>query len=115
MVLGCVAAAAATAQYLALRRTDLAIRLALGASPGRARRLVAYAAVLPAGAGVLAGLPLAYIASGLVAGHFFGVNAASWSVYALAAGAALIGCSIAMVPAALKAGRLDPACVLRFE
>ncbi|MEX1129997.1 MAG: ABC transporter permease [Vicinamibacterales bacterium] len=113
--LGCAAAAAATAQYLALRRTDLAIRLALGASPARARRLVIRVAVLPAGAGVLAGLPLAYIASGLVSGHFFGVDASSWSAYAFSAGVALLGCSLAMLPAAVKGGRLDPARLLRAE
>lgn len=113
LVLGALATAAATAQYLALRRTDLAIRIALGASPRRARRLVLSAAALPAMAGVACGLPLAYLISSLVRAHLFGVQSSSAGAYVAAVFVVSFGCLVATLPAAVRGGRVDPAEALR--
>jgi predicted permease len=95
------------------RRRELALRMALGATPGNILALVAKQSAILIGLGVLAGLAGAMVSARLLSGLLFGVGALD-VVVALAvivcAGAA--GVLAALVPAR-RATRVDPSAALR--
>jgi ABC-type antimicrobial peptide transport system permease subunit len=111
--LGTIATATATRQYLSMRRTDFAVRMALGASPSSIRRVVSAGALIPVASGMLLGLPLAYFVAGLIASYRFGVEGSSPVSYLAAMSIIMLGSVMAIAPLALRAGRVSPAEVLR--
>ncbi len=100
---------------VARRRAEMGVRLALGAGPGRVRRLLLGEGLRMAGTGLLAGLAGAVLAGRLLSGLLFGVSA--WDptvmggVFAILLSAAVLS---AWLPA-LRAARTDPAVALREE
>ncbi len=103
------------AYFVTQRTTEIGIRLALGATPSSVFWMVAREAVRPVVPGAVAGLAVAYAASGLIGSLLFGIERLDRPTY-LAAGA-LIGV-IAAVAAALPAARavsVDPIASLRHD
>jgi ABC-type antimicrobial peptide transport system permease subunit len=95
------------------RRREMALRIALGASPAAILGMVARESALLTGIGVLAGLAGAFATARLLAGLLYGVggfDAAAALVVAL--GAALVGILAAIVPAR-RAARVDVSTALR--
>jgi putative ABC transport system permease protein len=104
-----------TAYAVGRRRTELGIRLALGAAPAGIVRLVLWRVLVLVGAGVVAGAVASFWASRFVATLLYGLEPHDPATFVgaaavLAAVAALAG----WIPA-WRASRIDPAVVLRNE
>jgi putative ABC transport system permease protein len=97
------------------RRHELAVRLALGADPGRVVRLVVGEGAQLIVLGVLIGAPGIYIASGLIRGVLVGVSPLDpLTLAAVSAGLGLVALTACYVPARRVLG-IDPARSLRQE
>ena len=103
------------AYSVARRRTEIGIRIALGAVHTRVMRLVLGEAGLLVGAGLVLGAAVAAVATRWVAPFLFGLaalDAATWLVSALALAA--VSVTACAVPA-WRAARMDANAVLRAE
>ena len=97
------------------RRRELGIRTALGAMPSRLIRLVLRDGLTLATAGVVLGLLGSLVASRFLASFLYGVSATDpLTVVAVTALLLVLATCAAVVPAR-RAGRTDPATVLREE
>ena len=97
------------------RRKEFGVRIALGASRSRVVSGVVKEALLPVGAGIAIGLPLALVIARAADRLLFGVASADPTNYMLGAGTlVLVACAAAWLPAR-RASRLDPNVVLRAE
>ena len=97
------------------RRQELAIRVAVGASPGRLVRLVLRSAVAVTGLGLAVGLPAAGATGRGLASLLYGVSPYDpATLAAVAAGVVLTALAAATIPAR-RAARLDPMVVLRTD
>ena len=95
------------------RRTELGIRLALGAAPGGVVRLVLTRVALLVGAGVIAGGTASLLTAKYVATLLYGLEPRDPATFA---GAAVVLCGIGALAGwlpARRASRIDPARVLR--
>ncbi|HEV3062155.1 MAG TPA: ABC transporter permease [Vicinamibacterales bacterium] len=113
LLLAAVGLYGVTAYAVARRRTEIGIRMALGAAPASVVRLVLWRVTLLVGLGVLAGAVVSLWASKLVASLLYGLEPRDPATLAsaaviLAAVSAMAGC----LPA-WRASRIDPAEVLR--
>jgi putative ABC transport system permease protein len=104
---------AVMAAYVRQRRTEIGIRLALGATPSVVRRLVLGEGVRLAGVGAALGLVLAFAATRVLRGLLFAVDPLD-PVSLLGAAVLLVGASglACYLPARYATG-VDPARVLR--
>jgi hypothetical protein len=102
--------------YAVTRRTsEIGLRVAMGATPGRILWMVQRQVVLLAGAGLTLGVPAAVAGAPLVRSLLYGV--APTSPVAIAAAAVVmlaIAAGAGLLPA-LRAARLDPLVALRHE
>jgi predicted permease len=100
---------------ISLRRRELGVRMALGATAGQVRGMVVWQGLRPVAAGLAIGLAAALVAGQLVSGLLFGVKPSDAltliGTAAILAGVALLAC---LLPAH-SATRIDPARVLREE
>ena len=102
--------------YLVGRRArEIGIRMALGAEPREVVRMILSEVMLLVGVGVAIGMAGALGLTRLVESQLFGISAMDWRVltggmFGLASVALLAG----FIPA-LRASRLDPLHVLRYE
>ena len=97
------------------RRKEFGVRIALGASRSRVVSGVVKEALLPVGAGIAIGLPLALAIARAGDRLLFGVASSDPANYLLGAGTLIvIACAAAWLPAR-RASRLDPNVVLRAE
>lgn len=93
---------------LAMKRSELAIRVALGAGPGRiALGVFAEGASLTLIGGLVA-LPVAFVASGTLRGLVFGVPPPATLVFVVAFSSCAIATLLALAVPAWRAGRIDP-------
>jgi predicted permease len=102
-----------TAYAVSRRRSEIGIRMALGAVPAGVIRLVLGRISMIVGAGIAAGTAISLWASPLVDGLIYGLRPRDPGTFA---GAALALCATAAVAAwlpARRAVRIDPAAVLR--
>ena len=97
------------------RRREIGLRTALGAPAGAIVRLVMAGTVRVAGAGVVIGLGVAWLAAPLIATLLYGVSAHDSRVFVTAAAALLIAALLAGLAPALRAARIDPTQTLRDE
>lgn len=95
------------------RRTEIAIRLAVGALPQQVARTIVSNGILLTTVGVLLGLGVSLFATRLLDGLLFGVTARD--PIAMASGVALLLAASAMAAAipAARAARIDPATTFR--
>ena len=100
---------------VARRRGEIGIRMALGAEPGRVRRMLLAEAALLVGIGVAAGLGAALAATRLVASLLYGLQPDDpLTLFLSTAVLASVGVLAAYWPA-LRASRMDPVAALREE
>ena len=95
------------------RRTEIGIRMALGAGPAGAVRLVLGRAAILVGLGVLSGAALSLWASRFVADLLFGLQPRDPGAFLLAAVTLIVSGGVAAWIPARRAARIDPAQVLR--
>ena len=103
---------AVSAQTMALRRRELAIRMALGAAPSGLLRLVLGGALRPVGLGVLLGLGGALLAGRSVAGLLYRVQGTDPGVLLGAAAVLGLAALLAVWLPARRAARADPLAAL---
>lgn len=103
------------AVHVAQREREMGIRAALGASPGRLKRLVVGGALGPVGAGLLAGLCGAVLLSRYLRPFVYGVEPADPATLAMVAIAFTLVAGTASYLPARRAARVDPIVVLRAE
>lgn len=105
----------AMAYWVAERRREVGVRLALGAAPVSIRRLVLRRGLGIVGGGLLAGALIAWVALRAISSLLFGIDSIDpitvAAVTSILAGAAMLAC---LIPA-LRAARTDPATALRSD
>jgi ABC-type antimicrobial peptide transport system permease subunit len=115
LVLGAIGLFGVVAHDVARRRSDLALRMALGADPMRLLRATLSQGAVLVGMGLMVGGALSIWVAGargalsMAPGH-----ADPWSI-AAAAGVLAVTGFVAVLPAALQAARTDPLVALRAE
>jgi putative ABC transport system permease protein len=98
---------------MSLRRSEIGVRMALGATPAEVQRLVIGSALRLIGSGTVAGLAGAALLTRALSSQLFGVTALDPVTFVgMAVALALIGTLAALVPA-YRASRVDPARALR--
>jgi predicted permease len=115
LLLACIGLHGLIATSVAERTREMGIRLALGATPGRAIRTLAVPGVRLAAIGVAAGCLAALAAARLVAHFVWGIEATDPVTFGGVALAFLLVATGASVIPALRILRLDPATTLRSE
>ncbi len=103
------------AQGVEARRRELALRVALGAGPGRVLGLVLRQGLLPVLAGLVLGAPLAWAASRWLESLLYGAEGVAPSVYLTVLGLIVVATVLACLLPARRALRVDPALSLRHE
>jgi predicted permease len=100
---------------VAIRTREIGVRLALGARPARVLRMVLGAALRMVAAGIIVGLPLALLASRLIAGMVFGLTPTDVeTIGAAVAVLVLVGAAAAAAPAR-RAAALNPVTAIHVE
>ena len=104
---------ASIAYEMAQRTRELAIRSAVGASKSDTYRLVMRQGARIGGVGAAIGLVLAIAVSRFTAAQLPAVSALHWTGYAVLGTLLAVLVTLALVPTARRATRLDPAMLLR--
>jgi putative ABC transport system permease protein len=104
-----------TAHHVARRARELAIRLALGASPGNVVRTVGWIAMAPVAAGVVLGCGAVLAGAALLQPFLVEVDPLDSRFYACAGGLLLTVAVLAAWWPIRSATRIDPAVTLRTE
>lgn len=115
LVLGIVGIYGVMSYTVAQRTREIGVRMALGASPGDAMRMVLREGLALAGIGIVAGLMAAAVAARALSGMLYGIGAtdpATFAVVPVALG--LIALMATYLPAR-RATRVDPTAALRGE
>jgi putative ABC transport system permease protein len=115
LVLSAVGLFAVTAFEVRLRRTEMGVRLALGASPSQLRRRVLLVALRPALVGILTGLTVAWWAGSFLQAFLHKVDARDTGTLLGVGLVLVVTVLLAAWPPARRASRVDPAIVLRTE
>jgi ABC-type antimicrobial peptide transport system permease subunit len=100
---------------IARRRREIAVRIALGARPGRVTAMFLRETLGLVIVGLALGGSLAYAASRLIRSQLFGVDPEDPLTLSLAIGLLLVVALAAAWLPAQKASRLDPMLALRCE
>lgn len=112
LLLGAVGIYGVMAYGVTLRRREIGVRLALGASPRDVRRMIAGGGVRLAAIGVLIGVPCAYATSRLLRGLLYDVSPGDPRTLAATCVVLLLTALIASWIPARRAAAVDPADVL---
>lgn len=104
-----------SAAFVRQRKRELGVRLALGATPAEAGRLVVRQGAMVVVIGTGAGLVLALAGGRVLRSVIYGVSARDPLALAAAVLAVLFVAVLALVLPALRASRVDPALALREE
>ncbi len=115
LALGLVGVWSVTAHAVRRARRDLGIRLALGAPSADIVRRLALQGLVPVGVGAAVGLAVFVVAGRAFSGLLYGVEPADPATLVLAPLVLLLVGGAATLGPAMRAGRLDPAEVLREE
>ena len=97
------------------RRTELALRIALGADPRRILRTTLEQGVSMVGFGLLLGAMLSFWATRALDAMVFASDGLDVVTIGLAALLLIVTGAVAALPAALRAARTDPLIALRAE
>jgi ABC-type antimicrobial peptide transport system permease subunit len=97
------------------RRAEYAVRVALGASPGRVLGEVFRRGLAPVALGTVVGVVAALALARLLAGLLFGIEPTDPVSIGAAAALLLLAGAVAALAPAVRAGRTNPASALRSE
>lgn len=115
LALAVIGIAAVVSFAASQRRTEIGVRLALGAQPRAILRMMIVQALPPIALGVLAGLAGALALSGFLETLLYGVKPADPLTFALVAGLLVAVAVAACWLPARRAAQLDPVVALRAE
>jgi ABC-type antimicrobial peptide transport system permease subunit len=115
LALACVGLYAVTAFEVRLRRREMGVRLALGATPSRLRRFVLMSAIRPVAGGAAVGLLAAWWTAEHLQPFVHQVDARDPGTLVLVAGLLVATGTLAAWLPAREASRVDPAVVLRSD
>jgi putative ABC transport system permease protein len=113
LLLAAVGTYGVVSSIVAERRSEIAIRMALGANRSRVLAHVMSEGLVLTGVGVGAGLAGAFALNRLMASLLFGVRPTDVSTVAGVAATMVLVAAVACVLPAWRASRLDPSAVLR--
>jgi predicted permease len=113
ITLACAGLYAAQSYAVSQRRGELAVRLALGASSRDVLRLVLRDPVATTLAGIVAGIPAAYLVMRTARSLLFGVPVFDLTIVAACSAALLAAGLVAAAFPARRASRIDPVAALR--
>lgn len=113
VLLACWGVYAALAYSMAIRTREIAIRMAIGASPKAVLRGVLVDGMTLAGTGVIIGVPVALAVATMVRSQLFGVSATDPAILVSVATGFLIIVLVAVAVPARRAARTDPSNALR--
>jgi putative ABC transport system permease protein len=113
LVLAVIGIFGVVAYFVQQHARDIGIRLALGGTPARVRRMVVFQGMRLVAAGVVVGIGAAVAASRFMSAVVFGVSATDLRMLAGARHATSATATSAAGTPAQRAARLDPADVLR--
>ena len=115
IVLAFIGVYATVSHVMGGRRREMAVRMTLGASPGRILRLALSNALVYALPGLVLGAAAGIVASRLLGRWLFGIGALDALTLAGAGAGVTLVVMLASPAPAIRAARLDPARVLRAE
>jgi predicted permease len=115
LAIGAVGIYSVVSYSVVRRRSEIGVRLALGASPGRILTDVITGGLVPVVAGVAVGVAGALALASTVSSFLYGVTSTDAPSLAGAAAALLAAGVLAAAIPALRAGRIDPVTALRAE
>jgi len=115
LVLAAVGLYGLLAHVVGLRRHELGIRLAVGASPGQLWRQVLLRAMVLAGVGVVIGGTVSLLAGKLLSGMVYGLTGADLPSLAVTGTVLILSAATAAAIPARRAAAVDPAVTLRQE
>jgi predicted permease len=115
LLLGCVGLYGTLAYGVLQRTAEFGVRTALGANAPALVRMVIGESLRPVAAGIIVGLPLAFVAGQVSQSLLFGVTGADPATYAVAATMLLVSAAVAAFVPALGAAGVDPVIALRSE
>jgi ABC-type antimicrobial peptide transport system permease subunit len=115
MLLAAIGLYGVMAYSVARRTAEIGIRLALGAMPRQVLQLIMKEVLLLATAGVLIGLPAAYVLARLLESQLYGVRAGNPASFCLSVGILVAAAAIAGIIPAWRATTVDPKDALRYE
>jgi ABC-type antimicrobial peptide transport system permease subunit len=102
-------------QLVSYRRREIGVRMALGATRSSVAALVLRQGIILIGAGLVAGLALAFAAGRLITGFLYQVKPLDgWTYLAVALALPAIGLTAALLPAR-RAASIEPMQALREE
>jgi putative ABC transport system permease protein len=113
LLLGAIGVYGVVAYTVVGRAPELAVRLALGATPHGVARLVYRENALMVGSGVAAGTLAALAGGRIIRGLLYGVSATDPRLFAASVVAVALVAAAAVYAPARRAGKTDPAAVLR--
>jgi len=115
LVLACVGIYGTVTYTVAQRTNEIGIRMALGAERAKILRMVLWETLVVVGAGLFAGLPLAWVGASMLTAEVYGLSPHDPLTMTVAM-VAISGVTIAAgsVPA-LRAAQIDPMRALRYE
>ncbi len=115
LLLACVGLYGVVAQDVVRRRTEIGLRVALGAQPAEVLRMVLADTATMFVAGLAVGIPSAFAASKLISSQLFGLRAADLTSFAVAIIVISVVTACAAFIPARRASRVDPMIALRHE
>ena len=115
LILALIGAYGVTSYLVSQRTKELGVRLALGAEPSRVSRLVVGEGMRVAGAGVLAGVVIALVATRLVSTLLYGVSPRDPLTFGVVVVMLLGVSALANYLPARRAARVDPLTALRQD
>jgi predicted permease len=115
LLLGCVGLHGTLSYAVARRRSEMGVRMALGAGRSRLVGMVLGESLRPVLVGIALGLPLAFVAGGLLERLLFGVTSSDPLTYVVAVATLLISAAGAAFLPATRAASVDPVVALRSE
>lgn len=115
LILVSVGLSGVVAYWAAQRAREIGIRVAMGGQPAQIVWLVLRQSLLPAIAGVVVGSTLAVVAARTMTAFLYGISAADPATYLASGLTVAVAATLAALPSAVRALRLDPAATLRQQ
>jgi predicted permease len=115
VLLACLGVYGVMSYGVTQRTTEIGIRLVFGAEPGAVLRMVLHQALRPVAAGIVAALPLAFLAGAWLRSLVFGVSPQDPRTIAVACFILVIAAPLAAYLPARRAAHLDPLNALRYD